>query len=115
MEVQIRDEAWLSEGDQSWYREQVGEINGHKVRFKIRRNAYDAQSYARAEVWSQDRLEWSVVHSLDSARMHSCANREGSYNVAEICYVQKTLSPAGQHLMAMDLDELEEVATAILS
>ncbi len=55
----ISKRTWNS--DQSWHHELTVNIDGHKLRVKIRRNAYDAQSWATVVRWNGE--EWKQVCS----------------------------------------------------
>lgn len=46
--------------DQSWNFIKIVEIQSHKLKIDIRRNAYDNQSHARIERWNGS--EWKLVH-----------------------------------------------------
>lgn len=56
-------------GSQSWLYESVWKMdrNGegaYKIRVRIRRNAYDFQSWMIGEVWSHTDLKWNKVTEL---------------------------------------------------
>lgn len=48
---------------QSWYHERLFMLLNRKVRCQIRRNAYDEQSYARAELFDGDK--WNEIAHLN--------------------------------------------------
>lgn len=53
---------------QSWFYEATYKMflgdKTYKVKVRIRRNTYDAQSYAKVEVWSDLLLSWNLVKTL---------------------------------------------------
>lgn len=53
----ISERIWNA--DQSWYFERTVQVGVVKLKVKIRRNAYNDQSYARVERWNGE--EWKIV------------------------------------------------------
>jgi hypothetical protein len=49
---------------QSWYFEALHEHGDTRIRIRIRRNAYDNQSFLIAEVWSPTTLSWNEATTL---------------------------------------------------
>ena len=72
-------------GDQDWSLREVYTQGKFKVRIRIRRNAYDFQSYAVAEVWSESELKWNQVHTIPYSQMKT---------LAEVTYVDRATSIA---------------------
>jgi hypothetical protein len=62
------------EQNQSWMYIYVGEVDGVRLRVEIRRNAYDAQSYAKIDKWNGE--IWNFVHSMP---ITSCYCKRISY------------------------------------
>lgn len=92
----ISDRVW--QGRQSWNREVLEAVGTDRVRYTVRCDAYDFQSYATAEVWHAD--GWHEVHRIPGQAMCS-----------KISYVARQC-PA--HVFDADLAELRMVARAIL-
>lgn len=124
----IQDETWRSVMDQSWTRVQVkevaftepgGRVDNYIVRLSIIRNVIDAQSTARAEVWSRRMFTWNELGSIPFPSMRSCAAREGyedsPVNNREIAYVKMDLSERGHRLMEDDLESLDYLLEEMLA
>lgn len=61
MEIKtLNNETWAA--NQSWHDERLLELDAHVCRTTVRRNAYDAQSYARVERW--DGSQWQSVCNI---------------------------------------------------
>lgn len=56
---------------QGWNHTQHGSLGEFKIRILIYRDSYDSQSYARLDVWSTAKMEWSRVHSIPYPEMKS--------------------------------------------
>ena len=56
----ISDRTW--QGHQSWNREVIENIGGKRVRLTVKVDAYDFQSWAKAELWSGDK--WNTIHHI---------------------------------------------------
>lgn len=94
----ISERVW--HGEQSWCFERIEEVGGHRLRTKIRHNAYDFQSYARIDRW--DGAEWKTLHTIpgQSLKLYPYVVRE-TPNVAKV--------------FESDATELMRVALAVLS
>ena len=95
-ETVILDRTWL--GRQSWYRERiVVRSQGRRVRYFIKSDAYDFQSYAKVSIWRDD--EWQTIHQIPGERMKTKAS-----------YVDPLVQPTA---FDDDIAELRRVATAV--
>ncbi len=64
----------VSNSDQSWYFEQIARYNviygleesTHKLRVRIRREAYDAQSYAMVHRWDGNQWQEVIIQPISS-------------------------------------------------
>jgi hypothetical protein len=56
---------------QSWYYEALWEVVDRKIRVDIRRNAFDHQSGARAQIFDPDQVRWNVIATIPQPQM-SC-------------------------------------------
>lgn len=111
-------------GNQSWNWEQIlklrfgdpdwGTPREYKVRLSVKVDAYDFQSWARADVWSEGTLSWNRVASLPTGMMVSLSPRAGNGRMPEISYVQTVLTERGENLMQDDLDELMRMTEGVL-
>lgn len=55
---------------QNSYATEIGVLNGHKVRFRIRTDSYAPQRYGIAEIWSPTDLRWNTVAWLEASEFH---------------------------------------------
>ncbi len=92
----ISERTW--NGDQSWHHEVIERAGVMRVRFHVRVNAYKAQSYGRAQVWSGD--EWRDVHEIPGEQLQT-----------EVSYVQRGVTAAA---FSADMAELRRVTLAVL-
>lgn len=95
-EIVISDRTYNA--SQSWYRERIVTKGDVRLRYSIRRNAYEEQSSAKVQVWSRD--EWQGVHFIAGVEMKTIAS-----------YVDRAVKPSA---FDADLAELRRVAFAIL-
>lgn len=95
--VTISDRTW--NGEQSWIREVIEVMGTHKLRLKVRVNAYQFQSYARVQVWRDGK--WSEIHTIPGEQIQT-----------EASYVELDVKP---ERFDADLAELRRVAKAVLS
>lgn len=58
-------------GSQCWDSTETAEIDGFKVRTRVRQDSYAKQSFARAEVWSTTDLRWNEVATTDPSALES--------------------------------------------
>lgn len=93
----ISDRVWNNH--QSWYREVIERVGDNKVRYTVRVNAYDFQSYAHAEAWLNG--EWSKVHQIPGPELKT-----------GISYVEKDVDPKRFDKV---LAELRSVTKAVLA
>ena len=94
---------------QSW--QMVGiyeQQNGLRLRVHIKRNAYDEQSFAKLEVFSQTEKKWNLVHSKP---IQQCACRETSYVLSPEEFERR----GHDDMMLVDRDLLVKVANEILN
>ena len=94
----ISDRTW--NGDQSWYREIIESIDGTRLRFKVRVNAYDFQSYGKAQVWRDGK--WHEVHTIPGQQLKSSKT---------VSYVDRHVRP---NQFDDDIVELRRVAKAVI-
>jgi hypothetical protein len=91
---------------------------GTRLRVRIRRNAYDEQSYGRVEVWSPTDLRWNAVHHLAHPQLAVCGKQPAPDRRAPavpiVSYVQERLSHAGVEAFAADEWTLLAAAMRIL-
>jgi hypothetical protein len=104
-DTRIDERLWHAE--QSWNYRAIHRVPraGERhlmVRVDIRRNAYDGQSYLRAEVFGDTDLKWNVVDSLPMDKGRACY---------KVVYVHDT---ADIKLFRKDEAELLQMAVAIL-
>jgi len=79
----LRQRVW--EGEQSWHYEALWQLtNGDRVLVNIKRNAYDSQSHAHAQLFSPTARRWNTVVSLPITLLHC----------RELNYVTKNVRPS---------------------
>ena len=86
-----------------WY-EGVYAVNDFRIRLVVKADTYESQSYANAEVWKNDALEWSPVAKIRGVDLK----------------VEKDLvyAPKSRHLraaFAADICNLKKKVEAVLS
>ena len=96
MSKPISDRTW--QGQQSWNREVIERIGDRKVRLTVKVDAYDFQSYGKAELWSGE--EWKQVHRIPGQELRT-----------KVSYVARDVKPAA---FAADIVELRRVAEEVL-
>lgn len=74
-------------------------ISGKKIKVKIKRDAYDEQSYAKVELWSNDK--WNHVYNVPIVKCHS----------KNISYVQDKID---ESLFEKDFEDLLNIAIKII-
>jgi len=94
----LNERVWNS--DQSWNLERVLSFGEHRLRLRIRHNAYDFQSYGRIERWNGD--QWFVVHVIPGVSLKG-----------KMSYTQRDITV--KHFSQADIDELMTVAASVLS
>ena len=95
----ISDRTW--QGQQSWNREVIESIDKSKVRMTVKVDAYDFQSYAKAELWKES--GWVQVHKIPGQQLRT---------MKLISYVARDVRPAA---FQGDIDELRRVAMEVIS
>lgn len=95
MRKPISDRTWR--GQQSVNREVIETVGVRRVRYTVRIDAYNFQSYARSEVW---RDEWVQIHRISGEQLSTSAS-----------YVDKNVAATA---FDADIDELRRVTIAIL-
>lgn len=95
----------LSNGQQSWVLDEIGELGDNKLRTQIRRNAYNDQSTARISVWTGIENGWTEVASLP---ITECA-------CSSVSYTTKTLAFAEHEMFDADVERLVGLAAAVLA
>lgn len=100
----ISDRTW--QGRQSWEREVIESIDESRFRYHVKVDAYDFQSYAKAEVWMTDGESgspgWRQVHRIPGQELRA---------FKRISYVSQNVSGA---VFDADLVELRRVAQAVV-
>lgn len=89
--------------EQSWFLKQHFEFKGFKVRVIIKRNAYDEQSSAIAQVLDSSVPKWNTIASIPFSQMKA----HGSY-------VLKALAESHKRTFFLDVDELKKQLEMIL-
>ncbi len=85
---------------ESWFREVVLEVEGHKLKYEVEHNAYVFQSWGRAELW--DGTKWNLVHAIPGEELRSYGRTSYTERSAE------------EDAFDEDLAELERVALAVV-
>lgn len=94
----ISERTW--QGHQSWNREVIENIGGKRLRFTIKVDAYDFQSWGKAELWNGER--WNEIHHIPGQKLRC---------MRMVSYVSRTCDPA---LFEGDIKELRSVAKGVL-
>lgn len=94
----ISDRTWS--GHQSWNREVIENVSGKRVRMTVKVDAYDFQSWAKAELWNGEK--WHTVHMIPGQQVRA---------VKRVSYVQRTCTPTE---FDADIDELRSVTKGVL-
>ena len=100
-EIVSAPRAW--QGEQSWWFQGTWRTAGVVVRVSIRRNAYDEQSWARAEIFSPAALAWNLVASRT---IKECRCKGVSYLQATVSAVDFSADAAAL------VDEVRRVVVA---
>lgn len=100
-EVTINDRTWLQ--DSGVHREVIEKAHGKKIRYYVKVDSYQFQSYATAEVLD-DTPKWNPLHRIPGATLCSSDNTSPH-------------SPTAARPAAFeeDLDELRRVVAELLS
>src|SRR5215472_3849800 len=85
---------------------------GTRLRVRIRRNAYNEQSFGKVEVWTP--AGWSQVHYLSHPQLEVCAHTGPEWGQVLVSYTEKPLSQAGVEAFAADEASLLTVALQVL-
>lgn len=88
-----------SKGQQSHNYQEILDIDGLKLRIRIKRDAYDFQSHAIIEAFSKTDAKWNQVHFIPYPEI--------KMNISYVC-------PASAASFKADRDELVRVAKALL-
>lgn len=94
----VSDRTW--KGQQSVNREVIEKWGERTLRFTIKVDSYDFQSYGKVEVWKDD--AWSTVHKIPGQELKS---------FKKTSYVDRHVNIVA---FKEDLDELRTVAMAVL-
>jgi hypothetical protein len=102
-EETVSDRTW--QGHQSWNRELIVRSTDptrmtRQLRYRVKCDAYDFQSYAVAEIWSSRDQEWKQVHRIPGQKM-----------LSKVSYVAPFCSPSS---FDDDLKELKRVAMKVV-
>jgi hypothetical protein len=99
------DQANFYNKDQSWYMKQHFEYKERKLRFIIRRNAYDFQSSAIVQIQDPSNLAWLGLGSIPYTQMKS-----------EACYAFKDLARGVSKPLTFleDLRALQDIAKMLI-
>lgn len=96
-EREISDRTW--KGQQSWNRERIVIIGDKRVRYTVKRDSYDFQSYGKAEVWNGEK--WHTVHHIPGQELKNT-----------VSYVGRDVLPTA---FLEDMAELARVTRAVIS
>lgn len=94
-------QADFSNHSQSWFYTKISILGSKKYRIRIRRNAYDFQSYAVAELWNGQ--EWKEVISRPIEKM-LCS---------KVSYTKETLTLDETGFFEFDAEELLALADTV--
>lgn len=94
----ISDRTW--QGHQSWNREVIENIGGKRVRLTVKVDAYDFQSWAKAELWNGEK--WNTIHHIPGQEIKS---------FGQVSYVSRSCDPK---VFDKDLNELRSVAKGVM-
>lgn len=97
------DQPNFFQSNQNWTLKQHFEHEGHKLRFIIKRNAYENQSSAVVQVQDKSNMSWNGLGSIPYPQMRA----DGSYVLRELSVKQK------QTFFA-DLEALKEIAFMLI-
>lgn len=98
------DKANFYNQDQSWYMKQHFEYKGRKLRFIIKRNAYEAQSSAIVQIQDETTLGWLGLGSIPQQQMK-----------ADACYAYTDIARGCKmHTFIQDLETLREIAKMLV-
>lgn len=64
-------DAKITKGSQSTLFTYICQYGALKLRFSIKSDAYEENSYARVAVWAQDALSWNAVASIQPSDMET--------------------------------------------
>ena len=92
----ISDRTW--QGRQSWNREVIEKMGDDRIRYRIKVDAYDFQSYGIAEVWRNE--GWRQVHKIPGQQLKT-----------KVSYVVPNVKP---YQFDLDLEELRMVTKGVL-
>lgn len=95
----ISDRTWA--GRQSWNREVIEQVGPHRFRYTVKIDAYDFQSYGRAELWKGEE-GWTAVHKIPGQQLKAFGS---------VSYVSRSVQPLAFNT---DLKELRKVAEAVV-
>lgn len=93
------------QGSQDWSYEAFYDVDGTKLRIKIRRNAYDEQSYAHCEVLDRQERKWNMLVTIHISQM----------KCRPVSYVMRDLEPRYKQMFKDDAAELLRLAKELLS
>lgn len=94
----ISDRTWA--GHQSWNRQVIENVGGKRVRLTVKVDAYDFQSWGKAELWNGE--QWHTVHTIPGQQLQS---------FKKTSYVSRDCQPS---VFDADLTELRSVTKGVL-
>lgn len=94
---------YLNSENQSWFLRQHFEHNGRRLRFIIRRGAYESTSSAVVQIQDANTLGWLGLASLPVTQMKA----HGSYVIRDLCQRDKDT-------FLEDLRELQKMAEMLI-
>jgi hypothetical protein len=92
----ISDRTW--QGSQSWNRERIETLNADRLRYVVKCDAYDFQSYAHVSVWRAD--GWQEIARISGPLMKT-----------RVSYVDRNVTCLAFNA---DITELNRVARMVL-
>ena len=93
----------LFHANQSWCYEAIWALCGRKIRIMVTRNAYDNQSFCKAQAYDEAALEWKFLCDV---------NFDSNRHCFKVTYVQPS---ADIWLFEQDADDVLEKACRILN
>lgn len=96
-------QADFSHNSQSWFFTQIAIIGKNKFRIRIRRDAYDFQSYALAELWNGQEWKQVISRPIEKMLCHS------------VSYVFENLTAEQKGFFEFDAEELIALADTVAS
>jgi len=94
---------------------QLFQLYGERVRVEVARNAYDAQSYAKIEIYDPAQRCWNCLDTLMQSEMAILLTRDnGAGRQVPVIFYGKPLDAAAQSFFVIDAERLLQRAVRIL-